>query len=100
MLLTAWTVSSTGPRVGLRVSHTSFGGFCFFTGAMHAKVAPTSCFCLSRPYFVQDVHTGRVLVLKRSSLQSHEGRVVYEKEVSIMRSLAHPNIVQVGRAWM
>lgn len=44
----------------------------------------------------QDVNTGRVLVLKRSSLQSHEGRVVYEKEASIMRSLAHPNIVQVG----
>lgn len=45
---------------------------------------------------MQDVNTGRVLVLKRSSLQSHEGRVVYEKEASVMRGLAHPNIVQVG----
>lgn len=45
---------------------------------------------------LQDVNTGRVLVLKRSSLQSHEGRVVYEKEASVMRTLAHPNIVQVG----
>lgn len=43
----------------------------------------------------QDVNTGRVLVLKRSSLQSHEGRVVYEREASVMRTLAHPNIVQV-----
>ncbi|CAM9309952.1 unnamed protein product, partial [Hapterophycus canaliculatus] len=46
-------------------------------------------------HLVEDVNTGRVLVLKRSSLQSHEGRVVYEKEASIMRSLAHPNIVQI-----
>lgn len=45
---------------------------------------------------LQDVNTGRVLVLKRSSLQGHEGRVVYEKEASVMRTLAHPNIVQVG----
>lgn len=44
---------------------------------------------------LQDVNTGRVLVLKRSSLQSHEGRVVYEKEASVMRTLAHPNVVQV-----
>lgn len=46
---------------------------------------------------LQDVNTGRVLVLKRSSLQSHEGRVVYEKEASVMRTLAHPNIVQVSK---
>lgn len=43
----------------------------------------------------QDVSNGRELVLKRASLQSTEGRAVYEKEASIMRSLAHPNIVQV-----
>ncbi|CBN78307.2 conserved unknown protein (Partial), partial [Ectocarpus siliculosus] len=49
-------------------------------------------------HLVEDVNTGRALVLKRSSLQSHEGRVVYEKEASIMRSLAHPNIVQIVTA--
>lgn len=52
------------------------------------------------PFFVyqtpQDVSNGRELVLKRASLQSTEGRAVYEKEASIMRSLAHPNIVQVS----
>ena len=53
---------------------------------------------LSRgPRFIapQDVQTGRALVMKRSSLQSREGRAVYEKEASTMRSIAHPNIVQV-----
>ncbi|CAB1103443.1 unnamed protein product [Ectocarpus sp. CCAP 1310/34] len=49
-------------------------------------------------HLVEDVNTGRLLVLKRSSLQSHEGRVIYEKEASIMRSLAHPNIVQIVTA--
>ncbi|CAM9129504.1 unnamed protein product [Scytosiphon promiscuus] len=49
-------------------------------------------------HLVEDVNTGRVLVLKRSSLQSLAGRVVYEKEASIMRSLAHPNIVQIVTA--
>ena len=43
----------------------------------------------------QDVQTGRALVMKRSSLQSREGRAVYDKEASTMRSVAHPNIVQV-----
>ena len=48
--------------------------------------------CLIAP---QDVQTGRLLVMKRSTLQSREGRAVYEKEASTMRSIAHPNIVQV-----
>eukprot|EP00904_Undaria_pinnatifida_P012997 jgi/Undpi1/8828/HiC_scaffold_25.g11290.m1 len=47
---------------------------------------------------VKDVQTGRLLVMKRSTLQSREGRAVYEKEASTMRSIAHPNIVQIVTA--